>query len=99
MTHFKELKANLQQNNGYSNSWKLIKEKDVVSKKKREDFYMDFFDKVSQQTTKPLCQNIDLIVPAKTRTQNQQIQLEQFLHIIGNELHANSIESRHGNTN
>lgn len=102
MTTFKELKANLQQNNGYSNSWKLIKEKDVVTKKRGEDIYMDFFDRVSQQTTKPLCQNIDLIVPAKIRTQNQQIQLEQFLHIIGNELHANTLEtstSRHGNTN
>jgi hypothetical protein len=44
----------LQQNNGYSNSWKLIKEKDVSATKKREEFYIDFFDKIIQQTTQPL---------------------------------------------
>jgi hypothetical protein len=87
-----KLKANLQQHHGYSYNWKLIKEKELLSttNKRRDEFYVDFFDRITKQTTKSMvkmiflckkqpqlantffykCQNIDLIVPSKLRTQS-----------------------------
>lgn len=55
---FQELRTNLQQHHGYSYNWKLIKEKDLSTtpsnNKKRDEFYADFFDKITRQTTKSM---------------------------------------------
>ncbi|KAI8327950.1 hypothetical protein BD560DRAFT_494439 [Blakeslea trispora] len=81
--NLKELKAKLQKmEEGYPHQWKLVKDKDIPEPKEPEQ-RIEFHDKVTRQTTKPLCQNIDLIVPSKIRTQSQQFQLEQFLNMIG----------------
>ncbi|KAG2232911.1 hypothetical protein INT48_006165 [Thamnidium elegans] len=98
MSTFKELKSNLQPE--YSYNWKLIKEKDISHKQLQAEPSLDFLDKINNKTTKPRCQNIDLIVPSKKRTRSQQIQLEQFLNIIGSQLHDDTMStslSRHSN--
>ncbi|KAI8640505.1 hypothetical protein BD408DRAFT_419625 [Parasitella parasitica] len=86
MSNLKELKTKLQKN-GYAHQWKLIKQKDITNSKIESTSHEDFHDKITKQTTKPLCQNIDLIIPSRNRTTSQQIQLEQFLNIIGTEIH------------
>ncbi|CEP11512.1 hypothetical protein [Parasitella parasitica] len=86
MSNLKELKTKLQKN-GYAHQWKLIKQKDITSSKIEFRNQEDFHDKITRQTAKPPCQNIDLIIPSRSRTTNQQIQLEQFLNIIGTEIH------------
>lgn len=49
-----ELKTNLQKN-GYSHQWKLIKQKDITNNSKEEPSnHVDFYDKITKQTTKPL---------------------------------------------
>ncbi|KAI8354119.1 hypothetical protein EDC96DRAFT_516899 [Choanephora cucurbitarum] len=81
-TYLKELKTKLQKmEEGYPFQWKLVKDKDIPAPEQPE--LIEFQDKVTRQTTKPLCQNIDLIVPSKNRTQSQQFQLEQFLTMLG----------------
>ncbi|KAL7308153.1 hypothetical protein PS15m_012042 [Mucor circinelloides] len=87
MSNLKELKSRLL-TNGYCHQWKLIKQKEIISNPQQESNQQgDFYDKITKQTTQPLCQNIDLIIPSKNRTAKQQIQLEQFLNIIGTEVH------------
>ncbi|CAO3616119.1 unnamed protein product [Mucor fragilis] len=87
MSNLKELKSQLL-TNGYCHQWKLIKQKEIINAP-RQDYNQqgDFYDKITTQTTQPTCQNIDLIIPSKNRTAKQQIQLEQFLNIIGTEIH------------
>ncbi|KAI8081898.1 uncharacterized protein B0P05DRAFT_538523 [Gilbertella persicaria] len=85
--YLKELKTKLQKmEEGYPHQWKLIKETYIPEPKEEINHSLEFYDKITRQTTKPLCQNIDLIVPSENRTQSQQIQLEQFLNIIGTKL-------------
>ncbi|KAI7904576.1 uncharacterized protein BX663DRAFT_502848 [Cokeromyces recurvatus] len=87
MSNIKELKSKLQ-NNGYCHQWKLLKTKEIETKRNEfNDQYVEFDDKIIRQTTKPLCQNIDLIVPSKNRTPSQKLQLKHFFNIIGTELH------------
>ncbi|KAG1044014.1 hypothetical protein G6F43_011525 [Rhizopus delemar] len=91
MTHFKNLKTNLY-NNGYSHQWKLIKSTQTPIISLENQINLDFSERVACQTKKPLCQNIDLIVPNKIRTQNEHFQLEQFLQIIGTRLEKEPIK-------
>ncbi|KAG1328957.1 hypothetical protein G6F62_007898 [Rhizopus arrhizus] len=91
MTHFKKLKTNLY-NNGYSHQWKLIKSTQTPIISLENQINLDFSERVTCQTKKPLCQNIDLIVPNKIRTQNEHFQLEQFLQIIGTRLEKEPIK-------
>ncbi|CAO3676840.1 unnamed protein product [Rhizopus stolonifer] len=88
MTHLKDLKTNLSKN-GYSHQWKLIKTTQLPVI--HQDNQLDFSEKIDYQIKKPSCQNIDLIVPNKSRTQNEKIQLEKFLQIIGTRLPKESI--------
>ncbi|KAI7875252.1 uncharacterized protein EV154DRAFT_472779 [Mucor mucedo] len=90
MTYFKELQTSLQSEFPYN--WKLAKEKEIVLEE-RVDTQLEFFERVQQKSTSSQCQNIDLIVPAKTRTQKEQMQLDQFLNIIGSELHVDTLET------
>ncbi|KAG1108731.1 hypothetical protein G6F42_015884 [Rhizopus arrhizus] len=68
MSNLKELKSKLL-TNGYCHQWKLIKQKEIISNPQQDSNQQgDFYDRITKQTTQPLCQNIDLIIPSKNRT-------------------------------
>ncbi|KAL0078696.1 hypothetical protein J3Q64DRAFT_1824799 [Phycomyces blakesleeanus] len=81
MVELKTTRSNLKQL-GYTHSWKLIKEHDVT--KELAEFEQEANSRIQPESTKmPLCQTLDLIVPEKERSHDQERQLQQFLTIVG----------------
>ncbi|KAG0184260.1 hypothetical protein DFQ28_011489 [Apophysomyces sp. BC1034] len=70
---------------GFSNSWRLTKEKKIPSiiNERPEIHDGDFVKVLLDNTKQPLCQNVDVIATDRQRTQNQQQNFEKFLKIIG----------------
>ncbi|KAL0075807.1 Dbl homology domain-containing protein [Phycomyces blakesleeanus] len=79
MPRLKVVEAHLNQL-GYSNTWKLQRNTQLPE---RPELDQDQLQNILQNTKFPICQNIDVIVPQKPRTQSQELKLRRFLNVIG----------------